>query len=120
VPQPFPAPTLRRALLAWAVCAAAAGFAAPAQADPGATDIAQLRDGVSLGDVDAAGGRVAGRLEIIHGLAVRLPRAARTTLSRDRRVKAISVNARVRPKSESPATVPSSSAPAPPWTPARG
>jgi len=66
--------------------------------------------------VRATGGRVAGRLEIIHGLAVRMPRAARTTLSGDRRVKAIAVNARVRPRSDLPATDPASSQPAPSWT----
>src|SRR3954470_4762337 len=48
--QPFTAAALRRALLACAACATAAVFAAPAQAEPGATDIVQLGSGVSLGD----------------------------------------------------------------------
>src|SRR5918912_53245 len=75
-----------------------------AQAGRAATDIVQLRSGVSLGEggaiVRAAHGRVTGRLPIIHGLAVRLSRSARYTLTRDYRIAAVSANGRIRPQNE--------------------
>jgi serine protease AprX len=74
----------------------------PAQAAP-ATHIVVLEPGTSLTEggalVRAAGGRVAGRLPIIRGLAVRLPAGARATLTGDPRVRTVSVNAGVRPRS---------------------
>jgi len=84
-------------------CAAAVLAATPAQAAPRATHIVRLQPGVTLGEgasiVRAAGGRVAGRLELIHGLAVRIPSGDRVRLARDRRVAAISPNAGVRTSS---------------------
>src|SRR4051812_1224578 len=81
--------------------AAACALAVPAQAAPrAATDIVQLRPGVSLARgeaiVRAAHGRVTGRGPLIHGLAVRLPAGARARLAGDARVAAVSANARVR------------------------
>jgi serine protease AprX len=99
--------------------------ATPAHAAPRDTHIVQLRPGVTLGEgasiVRAAGGRVAGRLELIHGLAVRVRSGERAMLARDRRVAAISPNARVRPSSttsgeESWSFDPSRLATAYPWS----
>jgi serine protease AprX len=76
---------------------------ASAQAAPRtATHIVQLRDGVTLSQgaavVRAAHGRVTGRLPIIRGLAVRLSRGERAALARDPRVKAVTVNGRIKPQ----------------------
>jgi serine protease AprX len=95
--RPTPARCLSGALIGLLALAFAA---ASAQAKPAARHIVQLRAGVTLGEgaalVRAAGGRVTGRLGIIHGLAVRLPAGEHATVARDRRVKAISANATVR------------------------
>ena len=98
------APLVARIPLAALTLLAAAGLlAGPAQAAPRATDIVQLRAGVSLADgqaiVRAAHGRVTGRLPIIRGLATRLSPAARARLVADRRIAAISANAPIRSQS---------------------
>ncbi len=65
-----------------------------------ATDIVQLRPGVSLAQgqaiVRAAHGQVTGRLPLISGLAARLSPAARARLSHDARIAAVSANAKTR------------------------
>ena len=83
-----------------------AGSAAPAHAgERPATHIVQLQPGVTAAQgravVRAAGGHVTGTVPIIHGVAARLPADARAVLERDRRVKAVSVNARVRAQAAS-------------------
>jgi serine protease AprX len=90
-----------RAPLIGILLMAAAGTAAPAHAAMRpATHIVQLQPGVTPAQgralVRAAGGRVTGTVPIIRGVAARLPAGARTAIARDRRVKAVSVNARVR------------------------
>jgi serine protease AprX len=92
---------LRRPSLATLLTLAVLGLlGAPAYGATGATDIVQLRHGVSLTDgaalVRAAHGDVTGRLPIINGLAVRLPADDRARLARDPRVAAVSANAQVR------------------------
>ena len=98
--QLAPGRCLRAALVALAV---AAGAAAPAAAaDRTSTHIVQLRPGVTSAEgaraVRAAGGRVDGRLPIIDGLAVSLPERAARALRRNGRVKAVTVNAGVKPQ----------------------
>jgi serine protease AprX len=101
--RPVPARHLNGALIVLLACAVAALAATPAHAAPRATHIVQLRPGVTLSEgasiVRGAGGRVADRLELIHGLAVRMPSGDRATLARDPRVAAISPNAGMRPSS---------------------
>ena len=85
------------------VAALLAALALPAQAaQRPATDIIQLRAGVSLAKgraiVRAAGGRVTGTVPIIRGVAARLSSAARGQLRRDAGVAAVSGNAPVRPQ----------------------
>src|SRR3954467_7280542 len=92
----------RTFLLAVALFAALAG---PAQAAaPRATDIVQLRPGVSVADgrsaVRAAHGRVVDALPIIHGLAVRTTRDGRARLAHDPRIAAVSANASIRAQSD--------------------
>jgi serine protease AprX len=81
-----------------ATLAAALG-AAPAQAAPTATHIIQLQPGVTpaAGEqlVREAGGKVAGRLPIINGLAVRLTGHEAEALARDPGVDHVSRNAGV-------------------------
>ncbi len=80
-------------------------LAGTAQAAPQrATDIVQLRGGVSLTEgraaVRAAHGQVADSLPIINGLAVRLRSGARTRLAHDPRIAAISANAPIHSQSD--------------------
>src|SRR4051794_2934486 len=88
-------------LAALSIMASFAVLAGPAAAAPrAATDIVQLRKGVSLADgrqlVRAAHGEVTGTLPIVNGLAARLSPGARARLRGDARVAAVSANAAVR------------------------
>ena len=87
-------------LTALASLAAVGALAGPAQAAREATDIVQLRPGVSLAQgqaiVRAAHGQVTGRLPLISGLATRLSPAARARLTHDTRIAAVSANAGTR------------------------
>jgi serine protease AprX len=83
--------------------------AAPAVAAPDAgraTHVVQLRSGVTAKQADAvvrrAGGRVLGRLGIIHAVEAWLPRGAPAAVRADSRIAAVSVNAGVRPQSYDP------------------
>jgi serine protease AprX len=94
-------------LFAVAVLAAPAPAASrpPTQPTPRATHVVQVRPEVSLSEggaiVRAAGGRVARRLPIIHGLAVSLPAGAGSALLRHPAVSGITANASVRSSSTS-------------------
>ncbi len=121
---PTVAPSIRAAILAFlaAIAIAALAVPTPAAARPAKTasatptHIVQLQPGVSLAEggaiVRAAGGRVAARLPIIHGLAANLSAAARSELRGHPAVRAVTVNAHVRTTSEVPATASDGTEPA--------
>jgi serine protease AprX len=92
------------ALLSSIVSLVACVLAAPSLASVRrATDIVQLRPGVSLASgrqlVSAAGGQTTDAVPIIHGLAIRVDARGRTALARDARVRAVTSNAPIRPQS---------------------
>jgi serine protease AprX len=109
------------ALAALAAPAPAASRASTPTTSSAPTHVVQLRPVVSLAEgaaiVRAAGGRVARRLPIIHGLAASLPAGAGTALVRHPAVSGITVNARMRNSSagldgEEPAAASSGEEPA--------
>ena len=89
------------ALLAALVVLAMAGTADAAT--PPATHIAQVRPGVSLSEAEAlvrrSGGKVTGRVSVIHGLAVQLPAGAVAPLARAAELKALTPNGAAAPRS---------------------
>ena len=91
-----------RAFTAALVAGLVGATPAAAAPRPAATYIVQLRSGVSDTQARAlvreAGGRITGRLHIIHALAARLDAGAARTLRHDARVRALTFDARVRPQ----------------------
>jgi serine protease AprX len=113
--RPTAVHSVRAAIIGCLFAFALAALAAPAPATSRAptqaahrapTHIIQLEAGVSLAEgraiVRAAGGRVAGSLPIIHGLAASLPAGSGSALLRDPAVRGITVNAGMRNSSMSP------------------